>query len=328
MSGINRKPHNRKDGIGASESPAVLGVDPFRGPIDVYNAKTSEEEVPADQDEPESQVQRHGHLFEQALADWYSEDTGRKLRRVRTVRRNAKIEHLFATPDREVVGDSGLVEIKTTQNRSRWLNDEGKLNLPMNHRIQGLHQLAVTGKAWVDFTVLFFGVWNPDERIALIRLERDDQAIEMLVDVLGAFWRDHVEARVPPPVDGSPAYTRYIAKRYPQSEEVQLASTADLDLRVEQLREVRSKLATLEREEFAIENRIKAWMGDAAVVQGPDYRITWRTGKPIEHVDWQLYAESIEALIPEHERARMGGMKELYSMLKSGKRPFIVRDIK
>jgi hypothetical protein len=83
----------RRGGIGGSEIAAILGLDAFSGPLDVWLAKVEGYQRPVNDD------MLRGLCLEAGIADWYGRqhqvalDTCARLA-------HATAPHAFATPDR------------------------------------------------------------------------------------------------------------------------------------------------------------------------------------------------------------------------------------
>ena len=60
----------RRSGVGGSDVSAILGMNPWRGPFDVWLEKTG-----AVDQFGENPAMMRGRLFEPAIANWYSEVT-------------------------------------------------------------------------------------------------------------------------------------------------------------------------------------------------------------------------------------------------------------
>lgn len=114
-----------------------------------------------------------GNYYEDFVADQYSNQMGVQLRKVGCFYN----EWFVASPDRDVVGTDGLVEIK-------WLYDENwsdvvEKNEPKpEHYLQMHGQMWATGKKWVDYVA---GNGNTG-RFIVIRVERDEEVINQIAE--------------------------------------------------------------------------------------------------------------------------------------------------
>ncbi len=107
----------RKNHLGASDVAAVLGVDPRRGPLAIYEAKTTGYSI------EDNKILKYGRAMEGPIADLYADETGRPVVNpgATTFQYHPDIPWLAATLDRETAGTekfpspangSGALEIK------------------------------------------------------------------------------------------------------------------------------------------------------------------------------------------------------------------------
>jgi len=265
----------RRQTIGSSESPIVLGLSPHAKPVELWARKL--ELIPAWEETPEM---RRGKRLEPYVAAEYEEATGRKL--VDLGRTHSVVSEedplLSATVDRVIVssrggdvveqglpGDrwsgDGICELKTVKG---WLAHEWAEEPPVHYQLQLQHQLFVMGKRWGSLAALIGG-----DDLVYYDFERDDQVIAMLREEAHVFWR-YVERREQPPVDGSASTSKALAALFPRAERREVALPADADQWAEELaacnREV--KAALLERDLYR--NQLRAALGaaDAGITPG------------------------------------------------------------
>lgn len=263
----------RLTGLGATDVAAIVGVSPYRTPIEVYLEKVGDAE-------PQEQTwrMRMGQILEDAIADAYSESTGRKLARVSTIR-DREFPFLYTHPDRRIVGEPGLVEIKATDRRSAYSDGP-----PPAVRVQCQWQMSLTDRLFVDVAVL-----SGTTGIDTFTVERDQDLIEALRAAALDFWTRHVTKRVPPEIDGTDAYRRYLATRHRTTSEVELVATAEQVLLLDELRAAIEAVKSAEAHEQLLRNRITDQMGDAARLVAPNAVVTYRFESP--RVSWKDVAE-------------------------------------
>ena len=135
----------RKDYIGASDVPAILGLSKYRSPIDVWMEKTGKKQGIEDND-----VLWYGREHESIVAKLFERRTGFPILKARAVYQHPKIPWLTATPDYLYTiptGAIGPLECKTAGLHERDLWSESKA--PDMAHTQLITQMAVLG--------LFFG---------------------------------------------------------------------------------------------------------------------------------------------------------------------------
>ncbi len=253
----------RRQGLGATDIAAIVGVDRFKKPIDVYREKIGE--AP-----PFVQTwrMRLGQILEQAVADAYSEKTGRKLAKVSTVFHRVH-PFLYAHPDRRVIGEPGLVEIKTTR-RSDLYDEE---RVPPDVRAQACWQMHLTRRQWCDVVPL-----DPSMEVDERRVEYDSELGAMLETEAIAFWFEHIVKRVPPPIDSSDAYRDWLRSLHPVEEaDTERQATPEEELLLEAIREARDRIKVDNDSKSLLENKLMAAMGDVARLTSTVAKVTYKT---------------------------------------------------
>jgi putative phage-type endonuclease len=278
----------RRTGIGGSDAPAVVGLNPYATAYDVYLDKRQERE-PVDLSQ--NAAVRWGNRLEDAIAEEYSEQTGRVVHRVKRVLRRRDRPYLIASLDRRVVGDSRGLEIKTAgaHMAGDW-GESGTDHIPEQYLVQVQHYMAVTGYASFDVAVLIGG---RDFRIFVV--DRDEELIASMMDPLAEFWR-RVEAGEPPAVS-TPDDARRL---HPLSKKFEVVATADIVAAVTQTRKLRAEIEELEVAQKRLDAQIMDYMGDADTLVDSRGRklVSWATPR-------SLSAEIAQRLYPEQYAAAL-----------------------
>lgn len=251
----------RRKGIGGSDSPVILGVSPFKSPLDLWQEKRGE--MP---DEPPTPAMQRGTHLEPLIAQIYSRSTGRKLRQVRQIIRHREHPWMIANLDRHIVAENGdgpgILEIKAPGlSVFARCKREG---LPDYYTIQLQHYLEVKGWSWGSFAVFNAERWE----LLWFDVRRDSELASIIIEKDKAFWEKVVSGEMPeagkvPAVDLPPSES---------SEIVTMDSPAWKDA-VERLREAREIRAEAEAYEGTVKQEITDLMGDAQVAEGAGARI-------------------------------------------------------
>jgi len=178
----------RRGGIGASDSPAILGVCPHNTRLGVYLDKIGESRP-----SPRNAALDWGLRLEDDIAEAYELRTGFAIERTQ-VRLESKIwPWMRATLD-GVRADGRPVEMKSLGVHAALefhAADGDWESLPPNWIVQAHHQMAVAETDACDVAVFY----PLDLRIFTV--PRDDELVSLIVDLAGELW-ECVEDRVPP----------------------------------------------------------------------------------------------------------------------------------
>ena len=265
----------RRTYLGGPAVAAIVGVSPYQSPIDVYRFLRGLDDGPEQTDR-----MRLGLILEDAIAAAYTEQTGRRLRRVGLVRHRT-IPFLGGHPDRDVIGEPGLVEMKASATSRGYSEDD----VPAHVRVQTTWYMGLMGREWCDVVLLAGMSLRP------VRVDFDAELYDALETAAVRFWRDHIEAGVEPEPDGSDSYRRHLAEKFPRHVDLELIATPEQALLVEELRAAELARKAAVQHEDEIENRILRGMGDAAVLIAPGARLTWKLEAP--RTRWKDVAETM-----------------------------------
>lgn len=327
-----------REGIGGSEIAAALGLSPYQSPLEVWITKTAvaEEDTPAAVEE-HAEAKEWGSTVEPALRRWYERRAGVPIWCPPRSLFHPTIPWMRATPDGIAISGppappSGMAlflvnepqrdlwdhgfEAKNTNWRQahRW-GEPGSDDVPLEHILQCQQGMCVTGLAsWR--VVATVGGQPP----AVYRIARDDELIEQMVVGGTAFWQ-YVVTKTPPPIDASPAWATYLAKRYPFAIERPAEATAHQEQLAARLRDVRQRQNAFAEIRGQLENELKAAIGHHSGLKTLLGLISWRPSRPARGVDYKAAFFELTRDMSESERL---ALEEAFMVERAAARPFNV----
>lgn len=255
----------RRQGIGGSDAAAVLGVNPFKSPMTVYLDKLGE--LP--EREP-SEAMRQGTDFEAYVAQRFTEETGKRVRRCNRILYHPEHPFMLANIDRDVIGEDAGLECKTTSPFNKCDFDAGEV--PAVYQWQCMHYMAVTGASHWYIAVLVLG-----QSFHVYRIDRDERLIEALIEREREFWEDHVVPRIPPLPTGSAADDDALGLLYPATApEADPADLTAVRAALELLDQKQAEREALDAEVRRLQQEVKLILGDRETGNAGPWRVTWR----------------------------------------------------
>lgn len=178
----------RRERIGSSDSPPIVGVNPWKNAADVFLEKTQDVGELAAKEAIEI-----GDAFEAPLLLWAGRELGVEVRpNVEALARHDAI--MAANHDGLVIGRPQGLEAKTGTGTD--YGAEGTDEVPERVIVQCQHQMYVSELelVWVPVLIAKF---DRMERV-MYKVPRNEKLIGQIVERDHAFWENHVLTRIPP----------------------------------------------------------------------------------------------------------------------------------
>lgn len=255
----------RQCGIGGSDVGAILGVNKYKTPFEVYLEKTE----PITEVGEQSESAYWGDQFEEVVAKEFEKRTGKKVRRDRKHYKHKEYSFMVANIDRKVVGENAILECKTANQylANEWQEDE----VPASYLLQVQHYLFVTG-AEVGYIAVLIG----GQKFVWKEVQRDEELIEVIIEAEKEFWK-MVQDKTPPALDGSSAAEKYLKERYKEAEEDKLIELGfEYKDKIKTYLDMKVQLKNFETQVKELENQIKFEIGNAEYAHAPGYSLSWK----------------------------------------------------
>ncbi|MCX4025080.1 YqaJ viral recombinase family protein [Endozoicomonas sp. SM1973] len=253
---------NRRMGMGGSDIGAILGLNPYKTPLQVWKEKVGE--VGPDQ---AGEAAYWGTQLEPVVAQEYTKRTGHKIQRINRVIHHADMPWMAANIDRIIwqngkapvvknkIRSKHLLECKTASPFAKEWGEENTDEIPHSYWLQCTWYLATLNADICDVALLKGG-----QQYLQYRVERNPQVETMMIERARQFWVDHVIAGVPPEPTALNEVNEFFKKDNGQS----VLADHETQVSIEKLKELKSKIKALEKLADVHETKIKKCLGEAA----------------------------------------------------------------
>jgi putative phage-type endonuclease len=291
---------DRRDGLGASDAPAALGISPWKTPLELFLEKLGQ--LPQ---QPTTLAMHIGKALEPIVLDTFTQQTGMPVTRHQEKIIDPANPWRWATIDG--IANGAIVEAKTSATAHDF-GEEQTDQIPQSYVIQIQHQFAVTG-----FVLAYVPVLIAGRDFKLYRIERDDELIELITESEREFWW-HVERQEPP----EPVTLEDVQLRYRTSRAIEIEANFEVMVAVQQLASLRAQMKTCEIEEKQLELFIKRFMGEAdtLVYRGKPWA-TWKQCREIHRFDKLAFREAHPQIYDQFIKTSPGVRTFLLKGLKS-----------
>ena len=259
----------RRHGIGGTDVAALLGLNPYMTPYELWMIKTGRLEEKPPLTESKLRI-RHAH--EITIANEYAQIHNCKLKRINKTLYHKKYPFMLCHLDRVVIGKRKIVECKSSSAymQFQW-GESGTNDAPLHYICQVYHQYAITGYDEADIAALI----NIDDT-RYYPIPRDESLIKEIEERTEYFWRYHVQEDNPP----DPSNRNDFNLMYPKNNGTLIDASDEALTLCKQLKEVKETIKKYEEEKVSIENSIISIIGENdGLKQGDQELISWRPDK-------------------------------------------------
>lgn len=254
----------RKKGIGGSDAAAILGLNKYVSPFEVFADKTGliDKNV-------ENEATRQGHDLEDYVAQRFTEQTGLKVRRRNAILQHDEYDFMLANVDRLIVGEKNAgLECKTCSALTKVKFKNGEY--PPTYYAQCMHYMAVTGADKWYLAVLVLG-----KEFHVFEIQRDEEEIEALIRAEKDFWENHVMANIPPDPDGTDSAGEIIEGMFVASKAVAVPLYG-YENKIEEYMYLENQIKELEKKANAIKQNLQLELGENEEANTDFFKITWK----------------------------------------------------
>lgn len=195
----------RKSGIGGSDAAAIIGLNPYKTNIDLWEEKRGIKEAA---DISDKSYVKYGIAMEDILRQSFSvkHPEYEIIHEENSIIRHPKYPFLFASLDGILVnletGEKGILEIKTSEilrsmQKEKWKGD----NIPPNYYCQVLHYMNVTGYTFARlFAELIYDENYQVTKTYTIDINDENvkEDLKALQDAEIRFWKYVEDGETPP----------------------------------------------------------------------------------------------------------------------------------
>jgi putative phage-type endonuclease len=288
MKVIKAEKHDRQNSIGGSDASAVLGLNPWRTPMEVWTEKTKGRE------DFDNEAMLWGRTLEDVVAREFARRNNVAVSQTNMVfyhdkyPLSASLDRFVHAPDKKPyykgeIKTEELLEVKTARSGQGW-GDSGTDVIPVYYLPQCYQYLGITGCKRIHVAVLIGG---SDYRQYVI--ERDDDLIDQMFSKLNNWWEQFVIKECPPP----PRTEEDVKALYPKGDGSKVVAPAEIEKMVRKESVIKEQIKKLEDEDKALKKSILESMGEATELVAPngDLLATWRSTKDRESTNWKALAE-------------------------------------
>lgn len=256
----------RRRGICGSDASIILGINPYRSILDLWEDKTNR--IPVE--EQENDYTHFGHVMEPVIKKEFMRRTGLKVRVRNYILQSKAYPWMLADVD-GIVKEDGTFALFEAKTASEYKKEAWKEKVPEEYYAQVQHYLCVTGfqKAYVCAVV-------GGNSYFCHEVERDEAYIEFLVEKEKAFWECVVTDTEPLP-DGAKATSAYLSRKYFPGKEEEIELPESAELLADSYLELDQSIKELSVKKEAVANHLKSFLKEKERGHAGERTVQWKT---------------------------------------------------
>jgi putative phage-type endonuclease len=257
----------RRTGLGGSDASIVAGLNPYKSPMELWLEKTGQIEP-----EEAGEAAYWGTMLEPLILDEFQKRTGLEVGQELSILQHTEYPFMLANVDGIAVcmetKKAFIFEAKTANAFKR---PEWEISVPDMYQLQVQHYMAVTGFHGAYVAVLIGG-----QNFKYYLIERDQELIDLLIQLERRFW-NYVVTKTPPPIDGSESSTLLLSKLYPVGLQTSMSLPKEAEELIHQFEEASEQEKQASEKKELAANKLKDLLksNETGIINGRT--VTWKT---------------------------------------------------
>lgn len=257
----------RRKGIGGSDASVIMGKNPYRSILQLWEEKTGKLPVTDEGNE----YTYWGNVMEPIIRKEFMNRTGLKVRQKHAMIFHKDHPYLFADVDGIVTDERGEKCIFEAKTASQYKAEQWEDGVPEEYILQVQHYLEVCGMDKAYIAALIGG-----NKFVFHTIYRDEKLIRNLISREKEFWEGCVLTGTEPVMDDSDATRDYLNQKYSDPIEGSIQLQEDMKSVLAEYQDVDCKVKKLEKQKTGLANQIKAAMGEYETGEVDGTVVSWK----------------------------------------------------
>lgn len=257
----------RRRGIGGSDASVIMGKNPYRSILQLWEEKTGKLPVTDEGNE----YTYWGNVMEPIIRKEFMNRTGLKVRQKHAMIFHKNYPYLFADVDGIVTDERGEKCIFEAKTASQYKAEQWEDGVPEEYILQVQHYLEVCGMDKAYIAALIGG-----NKFVFHTIYRDEELIRNLVSREKEFWEGCVLTGTEPVMDDSDATRDYLNQKYSDPIEGSIQLRENMKSVLAEYQDVDCKVKELEKQKIGLANQIKAAMGEYETGEVDGTVVSWK----------------------------------------------------
>ena len=257
----------RRKGIGGSDASVIMGKNPYRSILQLWEEKIGKLPVTDDGNE----YTYWGNVMEPIIRKEFMNRTGLKVRQKHAMIFHKDYPYLFADVDGIATDERGEKCIFEAKTASQYKADQWENGVPEEYVLQVQHYLEVCGMNKAYIAALIGG-----NKFVFHTIYRDDDLIKELISREKEFWEERVLTGTEPVMDDSDATKDYLNEKYSDSIADTIQLQENMKFVLTEYQNIDFRMKELEKQKTGLANQIKVAMGAHETGEVDGTVVSWK----------------------------------------------------